>query len=129
MRTLVEQYLCKGPRVHYHVALQQHDDGRLEVVHRWANPKGSDEKRLPCPDEARGRAMVQWKLEELRSRGYDKRPDRRAEGTAGTREALAMVAAATVEVPQPVRTETSSAQDTLATLLDRRRREAAWPLD
>ena len=129
MRTLVEQYLTKGPRVHYHVALQELE-GRHEVVYRWANPKGIDVKRVPCESEARGRAMVQWKLEELASRGYDKRPDPRAARAAReVDESLAMVA--TVLPPaQPADAGASApAADSLASTLERRRREASWRLN
>lgn len=129
MRTLVEQYLAKGPRVHYHVALQELE-GRHEVVYRWANPKGSDVKRVPCESEARGRAMVHWKLEELASRGYERRPDPRATRAAReVDEALAMVAAVQPPAQPAVSVASAPAADSLASTLERRRREACWRLD
>ncbi len=69
-------------------------------------------------------------LEELASRGYDKRPDPRAARAAReVDESLAMVA--TVLPPaQPADAGASApAADSLASTLERRRREASWRLN
>lgn len=127
MRTLCEQYLSKGPRALYHVALRERDDHRCEIVCRWDNPKSADVLAHPVADEVRGKQLFENKLAELADRGYEKR-----DGPVRMREPQPQAPPA-VTAPQIAHTLSAEPDpptlEPLAAVLERRRREAAWSLD
>ncbi len=125
MKTLVDQYLSKGPRAQYQVAVTERDDGLFEVLYRWENPKSSDARTFTYRDAERARQRAREKVDELVARGYERRPNPRpaprppAEVTRGLAELEQL--AKTTGSP-------STDADSLDDLLARRRREASWSL-
>lgn len=119
MRTVCEQYLWKGRRVLYHVALRE-EEGKLELLFRWENYRSAGSRLTPCPTEERGRALLEQKVAELCRRGYEKRARILRPGAPAT------VPGASVEIETR---EAPAQADGLETQLLMRRREAAWSIE
>ena len=131
MHTIFQQYLSKGPRALYCVAVHELDDARVEAVWRWDNPKSADSRRMECRSKERALAFARQKVEEMVARGYDKRAEplamrAAAPSSSAAHECVAEAVAMHTLASSPPRTaETES----LATVLERRRRDAAWSLE
>ena len=119
MRTVCEQYLWKGPRVLYHVALRE-DAGKLALLFRWENHRSAGSRETPCSTEDGGRALFEQKVTELGRRGYEKRA-RILPRDSATASAPAPRVEAEVRPPAEA--------DGLENQLRRRRREAAWSIE
>jgi len=122
VRTVCEQYLWKGRRVLYHVALRE-EEGKLELLFRWENYRSAGSRLTPCPTEERGRALLAQKVAELCRRGYEKRARIMRPAASTAVPPRTSVETRTHEVPAPTQT------DGLETQLLLRRMEAAWSIE
>lgn len=72
MRLVCEQYLEKGPKVLYHLAVQETsgDDAGFVLTNRWDNPKFCDSETFAYPTEIAAKEAFSNKIRELMGRGY-----------------------------------------------------------
>ncbi len=127
MRTICEQYLSKGPRALYHVALRERDDGRVELFYRWDNAKSVDSRTTLCDSERTGRKFFDQKLQNLMERGYERsvRPvPMRDQAVAPP----APAAPAAAEMGHALTKPPARDPESLTALIEKRRKEASWSL-